>query len=173
MKHFFSEIIDSNLFQNFELSFKISSITGLFMAVLIPELLMWYDNNIDYIRIALGVIAVDHLLGSYVHSRFKYDDWDWKKNITGFGVKLSMVVAFGFIMEGLAHITVEDDFIYRYVKMSGRILVILYPGISAMKNMRVITNGVFPPEIFFGRAKDAFNTGDIKKLKKDNDYETN
>lgn len=172
MKEFWSHIFESNMIQNFELSFKISGILGLFITVLIPELIIWYDNNNAYIRIALGVIAVDHFLGSYVH-RFKIKDWDWRQNITGFGVKLSMVVAFGFIMEGLAHITMEDDFIYRYVKMSGRILVVLYPGISAMKNMRIITNGVFPPSVFFGKAEDAFNTGDIRKLKKDDENNSN
>lgn len=165
------EIISSSLFYNFEISFKISSITGLFLAVLIPELSIWYENNMDYVKIALSVIAIDHILGTVAHSRYYKNDWNWRKNITGFFVKLSMVVAFGFIMEGLAHVTVDEDFIYRYVKMSGRILVILYPGLSAIKNISYFTNGDFPGKIFFKKLKDVAETGDINKLKKNHQNE--
>ena len=134
---------------------------------------MWVNGNIDYIRIAMGVIAIDHLLGSVVHSFRFYDDWDWRKNITGFGVKISMVVAFGFIMEGLAHITIEDDLIYKYIKMTGRILVILYPGISAIRNIKVITNGRFPPDALIGKLENFNRDLDVEKLKKGNDAESN
>lgn len=164
MKNLINNIIESNLFQNFELSFKISAVVGFFISIIAPQALGWIDSNIDYVRIAMGIIAIDHLLGSWVH-RFIKNDWSIKQNITGFLVKLSMIVAFGYIMEGLAHITIEDDFIYKYIKMSGRILVCLYPGISAMKNMKIITKGAFPPDIFFGKMKDVYEHGDVNKIK--------
>jgi hypothetical protein len=88
-------------------------------------------------------------------------------------VKISMVIAFGFMMEGLAHITIEDDFIYRYIKMSGRILVILYPAISAMKNMKIITKGVFPPDAIVGKLENFTQDLDVEKLKRGNDAESN
>jgi hypothetical protein len=166
----------SKLFLNFIDAFQISALYGLLTTVstfIFPGLQEWFTINESYVNIALGCIAVDHALGTLIHSRMYKNDWNFQKNITGLGVKLSMVVAFAFLMEGLAHITIEDDFVYKYIKMSGRILVILYPAISAMKNMRVITSGNFPPAIFFGKAKDAFESGDIRKLNNDNNAESN
>jgi hypothetical protein len=160
MQRFFS----SSLLHNFLDAFNYSAILGLFPSLFFYEIMKWYTINVAYVNIALGVIALDHLLGSYVH-RFVKDDFDWKKNITGFGVKVSMVVAFGFIMEGLSHVTIEDDFIYRYIKMSGRILVILYPGISAMKNIKIITKGVFPPDAIIGKLENFNKDLDVEKLK--------
>lgn len=168
MKDVYNTIIELSLFQNFELSLRLSALMGFIVSFSVPILGTWIEGNLDYVKIALGIIAIDHLIGSWVHRIIK-NDWCWKLNIVGFLVKLSMVVAFGFIMEGLAHITIEDDFIYTYIKMSGRILVCLYPGISAMKNMRIITKGTFPPDIFFGNMKKTYETGDINKLKDNND----
>jgi hypothetical protein len=168
--------LTSKLFLNFIDAFQLSAAYGLFTIIttsFFPDLQMWFEINESYVNVALGCIGLDHLLGSLVHSRAYKNDFDWKNNITGFGIKLSMVVAFAFLMEGLAHVTIEDDMIYKYIKMSGRILVILYPAISAMKNMRVITNGAFPPAVFFGKAKDAFESGDIRRIKNENDAESN
>jgi hypothetical protein len=168
--------LTSKLVINFFDAFQLSAFFGFLTTIstiIFPGLQEWFVMNESYVNIALGCIAVDHALGTLIHSRIYKNDWDFQKNITGLGVKLSMVVAFAFLMEGLAHITIEDDFIYKYIKMSGRILVILYPAISAMKNMRIITNGNFPPAIFFGKAKDAFESGDIRKLKNDNDAQSN
>jgi len=172
MKQVINEIFSSSLFLNLELSFKISAVAGFFGSLFFPLFSNWIELNGSYVQIALGVIALDHLLGSYVH-KFEINDFNIKKNITGFMIKISMVIAFGFMMEGLAHITIEDDFIYRYIKMSGRILVILYPAISAMKNMKIITKGVFPPDAIVGKLENFTKDLDVEKLKRGNDAESN
>jgi hypothetical protein len=164
--------LPSSLVNNFQDAFQWSAIVGFFPALVFPELMQWYTINYSYVNIALAIIAIDHILGTITHSRMYKDDFDWRKNITGFGVKVSMVVVFGFIMEGLAHITIEDDFIYRYIKMSGRILVILYPAISAMKNMKIITKGVFPPDAIVGKLENFNKDLDIEKLKRGNDEQS-
>jgi hypothetical protein len=168
MQKFFS----LNLIEFYE-AFKFSAIVGLIPSFFFPYIDVWVNGNIDYIRIALGIVIVDHALGSLVHSRIYKNDWDWKKNITGFGIKISMVVAFGFIMEGLAHITIADDFIYKYIKMTGRILVCLYPGMSALRNIKIITYGRFPPDALIGKLENFNRDLDLEKLKKGNDAESN
>lgn len=164
--------LGSKLVINFFDAFQLSAIFGFISTFVFPGLEDWFVVNKSYVNIALGVIIVDYILGCYVHGRIKYD-WDWRKNITGFGVKISMVVAFAFLMEGLAHVTIEDDMIYKYIKMSGRILVILYPGISAMRNIKIVTNGAFPPDAIIGKLENFNKDLDVEKLKKGNDAESN
>jgi len=159
MRNFITQNIE-----NIQLSLKLSTLISLIPSLVFPSITNWLINNIDYVSIALGSIALDHLLGSYVHLKIK-KDWDFKKNITGFGIKVSMVVAFGFIMEGLAHLTIEDDLVYRYIKMVGRLLVIFYPSLSAMKNMKIITNGAFPPDAIIGKIENFNKEMDLKDFK--------
>jgi hypothetical protein len=63
--------------------------------------------------------------------------------------------------------------IYRYTKMTGRILVILYPAISAMKNIKIITNGRFPPDALVGKLENFTKDLDLDKLKNGNNAESN
>lgn len=159
--------LTSKLVLNFIDAFQLSALFGFFTtisAMHFPDLQAWFIINESYVNIALGVIIIDHLLGSLVHSNLYKKDFSFKKNITGLGVKLSMVVAFAFLMEGLAHITIEDDFIYRYIKMSGRILVVLYPGVSAMKNIHIVTGGRFPHRYVIGNWEKVSENGDIRNI---------
>lgn len=165
--------LGSKLVVNFFDAFQLSAIFGFISTFVFPDLQNWFDQNQSYVSIALGCIAVDHVLGTLVHSKNYKNDFDWRKNITGFGVKISMVVAFAFLMEGLAHVTIEDDMIYKYIKMSGRILVILYPGMSAMRNIKIVTNGVFPPDAIIGKLENFNKDLDVEKLKKGNNAESN
>lgn len=142
--------LTTTLFENFHASFAISAVAGFIPTLIMPNFYMWINANIDYVNIALGAIVIDHILGSWVHY-FKKKDFSWKLNISGLFVKITMVIAFAFMMEGLAHITIEDDFIYKYIKMSGRILVVIYPIRSAMRNMHIMTNGRFPSKGFVGK----------------------
>lgn len=159
------EICNQNMIENFLFSFKLSAITGFSLSI-IPFLNNWFESNIDYVFFSLLAVAIDHALGSYVH-KFIKKKWDWKKNISGFSVKLSMVVSVGLLMEALAHITIQDNLIYTYIKMVGRLIVILYPVISALKNVKIITKGAFPPDALVGKL-EAFNQDlDLKKLKED------
>lgn len=143
----------------------IMGVVGLVSMNISEKLNLWFVENIDYVVIALGFVAVDHVLGSIVHY-FYLKDWCWKKNIIGLLIKLSMVLSGGLIFEGLTHITIEQDLIYSYLKMTTRLLVIIYPGLSAMKSCRIITKGAFPPAALVGKF-DGFNKDlDIEKLKK-------
>jgi hypothetical protein len=164
-KEIIKELCSQSLIDNFFLSLKLSSLFG-FSLSLSPIVSQWFVTNIDYVFISVLAVAIDHALGSYVH-KFIKKDWNWRKNISGFGVKLSMVVAVGILMEGLAHITIEDNFIYTYIKMIGRFIVIIYPTLSALKNVKIITKGAFPPDALIGKLETFNQDLDLKKLKED------
>ncbi len=168
-----SRCMSSTLFLNFIDAFQLSAVFGMVSTLIFDEASLWFLANQRYVNIALGCILIDHALGSIVHSSAYRNDFCFKKNITGFAVKISMVVAFAFLMEGLAHVTIEDDMIYRYTKMTGRILVILYPAISAMKNIKIITNGRFPPDALVGKLENFTKDLDLDKLKNGNNAESN
>lgn len=166
----FRDLIYDTMFQNLLTSIKLSISLG-FISFLSPIPSNWMIENVDYIFIALSSIAIDHALGSYTHQFIK-EDWNWRRNIGGFFTKLSMVVAVGFLMEGLAHITIKEDLIYVYIKMVGRLIVVIYPIRSALLNVKIITKGAFPPDALVGKM-DKFNKDlDLKNFK-NKDNETN
>ena len=157
------EYLVYNLLQ-IKMSAKLSLCTGA-CGMLVVNLLDWWNTNFNYVAIALFLVAVDHALGSIVHAWW-IKDFDLKKNGIGLLIKLSMVVVGGMIFEALTHITKDQDFVYSYLKMTTRLIVCIYPGLSALKNMSIITGGIFPPgsmiNLFSVFQKDL----DVEKLKK-------
>ncbi len=124
-------------------------------AYVIDRLMVWTYNNQDFIMFVTLAIVIDHILGSYYHAMVKCD-FTWKKNITGVGVKIGLVVMIGILFEGLSTITKHDSFLQDYLIVVTRLSVFLYPAGSALMNCAEITNGAFPP------------IGWIKKIKKFN-----
>ena len=125
------------------------------VAYCIDKVSVWTYNNQDFIMFVTLAIVIDHILGSYYHAFVKCD-FTWKKNITGVGVKIGLVVMIGALFEGLSTITKHDSFLQDYLIIVTRLSVFLYPAGSALMNCAEITNGVFPP------------VGWIKKVKKFN-----
>ncbi|MGV3459919.1 MAG: hypothetical protein ACO1N9_05620 [Flavobacterium sp.] len=124
--------------------------------LILAKLTDWTFSNQDYIISVLICIAVDHLIGSYYHA-FKTRDFTFKKNIFGLIQKLGLCVSSVILFE-ILHTTLSNiEFVYNYLKITTRLIVILYPTLSAFLNMSSITNGSFPP------------IGWIKKLKKFNE----
>lgn len=131
---------------------------------------IWLQGNIDYVSIALFSIGVAHVLGTIVHHYFK-NDFDIRKNIIGFCIMLLMVVVVGLLMEGLAQITKPQDYFYTYTTMVGRLIVVIYPIRSALRNVKIITNGAFPPDAIIGKL-DRFNENlDLSEFKDKSDVE--
>ncbi|MDR2223819.1 MAG: hypothetical protein LBE34_13955 [Flavobacteriaceae bacterium] len=141
--------------EQIKFSVKIGSVAG--GGAVVMSLANWWNANFDYVTIAMGLIAADHALGSVVH-KWWVKDFDIKKNGIGLLVKLTMVMLGGAVFEGLTHITKEQDFVYTYLKMTTRLIVCIYPGLSALENMSIISGGVFPPkaliDVFKGFQKD-------------------
>jgi len=128
------------------------------------------EANVDYVRIVLTAIAIDHVLGTVVHSRFYKDDFSLLKNMGGLGIKLLAVISMGSIFDGLSTLAISQDFVYKYLFFVTRIIVFLYPARSAMRNCYIVTRGAFPPKILMERSDSAFNNLDINIfIKKTND----
>ncbi len=105
---------------------------------------VWVIDNSSYIQIVMGAIIVDHALGSIKHL-FWMRDFQFQKNITGLTIKIGLVVAVGFLFEGLNELVHQDTIIKQYLTMTTRIVVFLYPAGSAFSNSSVISGGKFPP----------------------------
>ena len=145
----------------------VSLVTGFFGATAAwfsESVGLWIDGSRGYVAVVLGTVAVDHLLGSFVHWLWK-DDFSWLKNIGGFALKLLLVICMGFMFEGLGHIVSEDNFMYTYLKTVGRLIVFFYPFRSACLNAAIMTNGVFPPLAFINKITGFQKSLDLQELK--------
>lgn len=130
---------------------------------------LWLDGSRGYVGFVLGTIAIDHILGSFVHWLWKHD-FSWLKNIGGFALKLLLVICMAFMFEGLSHIVSEDNFMYTYLKTVGRLIVFFYPFRSACLNSSIMTNGAIPPLAFINKITGFQKSLDLQELKaKDND----
>jgi hypothetical protein len=113
---------------------------------------VWVIDNSTYIQLVLGAIAIDHVLGSIKHL-FWTQDFEFRKNLTGLSIKIGLVVAVGFLFEGLNELVHEHSIIKDYLTTTTRIVVFLYPAGSAFSNSSVISGGKFPPIGWMERLK--------------------
>lgn len=92
----------------------------------------------------MGAMVVDHLLGTLFHAFWRRDFSAWK-NIKGLLLKLTIVVTVGYLFEGLNTLMVEQSILKDYTIMVLRLMVFLYPAMSAFKNSYIMTGKRFPP----------------------------
>lgn len=133
-------------------------------AFIIEHLADWWLGNYDYIIMVLFAIAIDHLLGSYKHAFIKRD-WSMLKNLGGLGIKIGLVVAVGFLFEGLEVIIKQDSAIKDYLITVTRLMIFFYPTGSALGSASVISGGVFPPTAWLNKLKrfqSNLNTDEFK-----------
>ena len=137
------------------------------MAWLTESLTMWSISNKSYIGGVLGCIAVDHLIGTIYH--FRQRDFTLKKNAIGLITKLSLCAAAVIMFEIIQSVMRDAPFIYEYLKIITRLIVILYPAGSAFMNMSALTNGVFPPVGWIKKMSDFNQNMDLDKFKSKQD----
>jgi len=114
------------------------------------------------------VLAIDHVLGSYVHWKV-HNDFTFKENLKGLITKLSILLV-GFITLSVVNKVLEPiEFFKSYFSVLVQLMVILYPGSSALTNMSVLTGGKFPPSGLLDKIKNFHNSGDIDDLKSKKD----
>jgi hypothetical protein len=154
-----------------------TALLSLYLAIPAPAftgLSAWISvsSNVDFLRIVLTAIAIDHILGSLAHSRYFKDDFSLIKNIGGLGIKILVVITMGSLFNDLATLTKNEDFIYKYLLFVTHILIFLYPARSAMRNCFIISGKRFPPKLLMEKTDDAFNNLDIKAFKKSPEQKT-
>jgi len=138
-------------------------------AYLTAKLTEWTISNQAYIAGVLTCIAVDHLVGSAYHA-FKVRDFTFKQNVSGLITKLSLCAGAAALFEVIQHVLEGVSFVYDYLKITTRLMIILYPAGSAFLNMSALTNGVFPP-LGWLKKIEAFNKNlDLKKINADGQH---
>ena len=124
----------------------------------------WYIDNQVFLTMVFLAVAIDHILGSFVHFYIKHD-FSGKKNLHGLLIKGFSVVA-GYVLLEMIHQIVNDvQFIAIYFKVVLQLTVILYPILSALKNISIITGGTFPPKAWFDRFEKFNNDLDLNNFK--------
>ena len=127
------------------------------------KLTKWGIDNQDYILIVLGAIMVDWLFGTIKHIFFT-GTFSLRQNAIGLTTKISLAVAGGFLFEGLNFLVKDADFILVSTKIVTRVIILMYPGISAFQNIYIVSGEKFPPKAWMERLskyKDSLNPKDL------------
>lgn len=137
--------------------------------ILTPFILVWDKisnwgvNNQDYILIVLGAILVDWMFGTLKHIFF-VGDFSLKQNAIGLTTKIALATAGGFLFEGLNYIVSGSEYVVTVTQMVTRIIILMYPGISAFENIYIVSGKKFPPDAWMKRLtkwKDTLNPKDL------------
>lgn len=163
----------SNIFVGIGNTLKLSIVLTPFLYIW-DKVMSWGVTNQDYILVVLGAILVDWFFGTIKHIFITKDKngqptWSWGKNAIGLATKIGLVVAGGFLFEGLSLLTSDADFLVTSLKIITRVVVFLYPGISAWENIYIVSGEKFPPKAWMQRLTKYNETLDIKDLTKNKD----
>lgn len=132
---------------------------------------MWGITNQDYILIVLGAIFIDWFFGTIKHLWFTHT-FTWKGNSIGLVTKIALAVAGGFLFEGLNYLVSESDTAVLIMKIITRVIVFMYPAISAFENIYIVSGEKFPPKAWMERLKvwnETLNPNDLKGKNKNKD----
>jgi len=150
---------------------KLTALYGLAISPFIwilEQITGWYIENQYYVLFVLVAIIIDHILGSIYHKFYK-KDFTLKQNLIGLIVKVGLAITVGFLFEGInILITADDKFaelISGWTVMTLRLIVFLYPAMSALENSSTMTGGKFPPTGIFKKLKSFTETADLDDLK--------
>lgn len=106
---------------------------------------IWIVENSMYVDFVIGAIFIDWVLGTVKHWLWRRD-FHWRENIKGILVKMLLVLAMGFVVEGLDFLTGDSGHIVNNVLAVLRITVFMYPAMSIIRSCRVVSDGRFPPQ---------------------------
>lgn len=133
------------------------------------KLSKWGVDNSEYITFVLIAIAIDHILGTFKHLALM--QFSLKRNIVGLLTKLGLVVACGFLFEGLNVIVTRETLVKDYLIITTRLIVFLYPAGSAFGNSTFLSGGKFPPQAWLDKLKKFQNNLDPKDFGNNKDNE--
>ncbi|MEC5157066.1 phage holin family protein [Chryseobacterium sp. MP_3.2] len=140
---------------------------------LMDRLTGWYINNQWFLTIVFLAVLIDYLLGTIVHWKVKAD-FSAGKNLGGL-LKKGFSVCAGYVLFEMVHQIVSDvEFIAIYFKVVLQLSVLLYPTLSALKNLSILSGGEFPPAIWFKKFESFNRDLDLNNFKTTkNDSENN
>ena len=140
------------------------SLLAAYPLIFVDKANAWIIANQDYITIVTGTIIISHIFGTYVHILIK-KDFSIGKNLAGLCLKITVVTGVVLLFEGFSHVTIYNEFFYKYIQMTLRLLTLIYPLRSALLNCYLMTGGTFPPSSVIKRIDKFQQTLDIETFK--------
>ena len=161
----FVNIADGDLPTKFLSALKLSLIAYPFILIW-DKLVKWGVPNQDYILIVLGAILVDWFFGIWKH--LKKRTFSFKQNAFGLIIKVALTTGAAFLFEGLGTIVKDSaDIIVLSLTTVTRVIVFLYPAVSAWQNIYIVSDERFPPKAWMDRINKFNENLNVKELTDD------
>ena len=158
----FVNIADGDLPTKFLSALKLSLIAYPFI-IIWDKLVKWGVPNQDYILIVLGAILVDWFFGIWKH--LKKRTFSFKQNAFGLVIKIALTTGAAFLFEGLGTIVKDSaDIIVLSLTTVTRVIVFLYPAVSAWQNIYIVSDERFPPKAWMERINKFNENLNVKEL---------
>ena len=158
----FVNIADGDLPTKFLSALKLSLIAYPFI-IIWDKLVKWGVPNQDYILIVLGAILVDWFFGIWKH--LKKRTFSFKNNAFGLVIKIALTAGAAFLFEGLGTIVKDSaDIIVVSLTTVTRVIVFLYPAVSAWQNIYIVSDERFPPKAWMDRINKFNENLNVKEL---------
>ena len=163
----FVNIADGDLPTKFLSALKLSLIASPFILIW-DKLVKWGVPNQDYILIVLGAILVDWFFGIWKH--LKKRTFSFKQNAYGLIIKVALTTGAAFLFEGLNSIVKDSaDIIVVSLTTVTRVIVFLYPAVSAWQNIYIVSDERFPPKVWMDRINKFNENLNVKELTDEKD----
>ena len=158
----FMHVADGDLSTKFSGAFRISLAVTPFLFIW-DKIVKWGIPNQDYILIVLGAILVDWFFGIWKH--LKKRTFSFKHNAFGLIIKVALTTGAAFLFEGLGSIVKDSaDIIVVSLTTVTRVIVFLYPSVSAWQNIYIVSDERFPPKAWMDRINKFNENLNVKEL---------
>ena len=165
----FMNIADGDLSTKFSGALKISLAVSPFIFVW-DKIVKWGIPNQDYILIVLMAILLDWIFGIVKHLQKR--TFSLKKNSSGLILKIALTVGAGMLFEGLNSIVKDSaHIVVLSLTTITRIIVFLYPAVSAWQNIYVVSGERFPPKAWMDRINKFNENLNVKEFTENKDNE--
>lgn len=158
----FMNVADGDIYTKLLAATKISIAVSPFIIVW-DKLMKWGITNQDYILVVVAAILLDWFFGVWKHLEKK--TFSLKKNAGGLVLKLALCVGAGMLFEGLNSIVKDSaDIIVLSLTIVTRVIVFLYPAVSAWQNIYIVSDERFPPKAWMDRVNKFNENLNVKEL---------
>ena len=160
-------IADGDLPTKFSSALRLSIITSPFILIW-DKIVKWGVPHQDYILIVLGAILLDWFFGIWKH--LKKRTFSFKQNAFGLIIKVALTTGTAFLFEGLNSIVKDSaDIIVVSLTTVTRVIVFLYPAVSAWQNIYIVSDERFPPKVWMDRINKFNENLNVKELTDEKD----
>ena len=163
----FMNIADGDLTTKLSGALKVSLIISPFIFIW-DKIVKWGIPNQDYLLIVLMAILLDWIFGIVKHLQKR--TFSLKKNASGLILKISLTVGAGMLFEGLNSIVKDSaGIVVLSLTIVARVIVFLYPAVSAWQNIYIVSGERFPPKAWMDRLNKFNENLNVKELTDENE----